>query len=579
MSQFLIRSDFVTQANRQDIVVTSERNIGLRGAIAHAFVEAIQQFCTHPILQYTWIRYLPQMARQPLEPFWRDFVAQLRDALQAKPILRSRSGRLDKLFKLGELGRLSDTQMDKDGNPLVPDLPESELYLPAAYHAKDVVILGEYGLSYVQLISMIPRLEAMTQGRAWTSGSKLYDNRDEDWHSRLARLILQAWNDKAYSWRDRLRNMQLLPVRSRQVQSPTTSGLVYFPDVYGVLIPGDLELSMIAPEAATNPDCRKLYEALGVRKAEPFIIRQKILQKHRLPNYGGIDIPTARNHLRYLYQLFPRDPISGQDKDAIVLFDHKARPRHPLRAFLYFRGDGEFDLTAKLLPPFPPGVPDPDIPFVHPSYMDDPPPTPDGYDKAWPDWLFRIFWIQDKVQFFTIPDPAKAHPGQKQGLTPEILYIAKHYSGALITHTRTKFQIREERKIWDSDELRAELFRRVKFECVGGSRRALEETFVPLPALLRHCGSTLADVQAVPFLKLDEELKDSDEADWVGFAKYFGAGCADDLKLSLAQLEAVVKGRSKTTGHIMLATGGLYMQIHVQCLASRNQEESQAMVR
>ena len=571
----MIHSDFVTQANRQDIVTTSERNVGLRKAISDAFVEAVLQFCNHPKLQYTWVRYVPQKARLPLEPFWRDFVVQLRDALQVKPVLRSRSDCQDKLFKIKELGRLTDMQVDKDGKPLVPDLLKPELYLSAVYSARDVAILSEYGLGYVQVGSMMPRLNAMTLDKTWTS--KLYDNRDEDWHSRLARLILQAWNEKPDRWQQVLR-MRLLPLRSRQVHSTITSGKVYFPDIYGVIIPNDLGLSMVLPEAAANKDCRTLYTALGVNTAEPTKIRQMVITKHRLPNYGGIDTVAARNHLRYLYQMYPHDGIAEEDKTAIVFFDHKGRPRHPLREYLYFRGDGEHNLTKLLLPPFPPGVADPDIPFVHPSYLQDQPPQPDGYDKSWTDFLLNIFWLEENVQFFTTPDEAMA-PGQQKQLTPEILFIAKHYSGKLIARSRNKFQHPEVRKIWDNDPLGTQLCRQLDFECLDGSRRALEETFVPLPALLARCGIVLANVAAVPVLKLEDELKDSDEADWTGVAKYFGIGVADDLKLSLAMLEAIVKGRSKTTTYVTAVVMSLYLRIHVQCLGSDNREDTQAMVR
>jgi hypothetical protein len=574
-AQFLIHSDFVTQANRQDIVATSERNVGLRKAISDAFVEAVLQFCNHPKLQYTWVRYVPQKARLPLEPFWRDFVVQLRDALQVKPILRSRSDRQDKLFKIKELGRLTDMQVDKDGNPLVPDLPKSELYISAAYSAKDVAILSEYGLGYVQVGSMIPRLDAMTLDKTWTS--KLYDNRDEDWHSRLARFILQAWNEKPDRWQQVLRAMRLLPLRSRQVHSTITSGKVYFPDIYGVIIPDDLGLSMVLPEAAANKDCRKLYVALGVKTAKPTKIRQMVMTKHRLPNYGGIDTAAARNHLRYLYQMCPHDDIAKEDKTAIVFFDHKSRPRHPLREYLYFQGD-EHSLTKLLLPPFPPGVADPDIPFLHPSYLQDQPPQPDGYDNSWTDFLFSIFWLEDNVQFFTTRDEVMA-PCQQKQLTPETLFLVKHYSGKLVARSRNKFQYPKVRKIWDNDPLGTQLFRKLDFECLDGSRRALEETFVPLPALLARCGSVLANVAAVPFLKLEDELKDSDEADWTGFAKYFGIGVANDLKLFLAMLEAIVKGRSKTTMSVTAVVMSLYLRIHVQCLGSDNREDTQAMVR
>ena len=56
--KFLIQSDFVTQANREDVVHTPRNEAILAGA-ASAFRDAVLQFCKHPSLRYHWIRYLP----------------------------------------------------------------------------------------------------------------------------------------------------------------------------------------------------------------------------------------------------------------------------------------------------------------------------------------------------------------------------------------------------------------------------------------------------------------------------------------------------------------------------------------
>ena len=118
----MIHSDFVTQANRQDIVTTSGRNIGLRQAIAVGFAEAVQKLCTHPSLRYKWMRYLPRQSNLPLNHFWKELVLLIKQSLSTVPILFSRDVTSKRQYKLNELGRLQRTHLDKVGNPLLPDL-------------------------------------------------------------------------------------------------------------------------------------------------------------------------------------------------------------------------------------------------------------------------------------------------------------------------------------------------------------------------------------------------------------------------------------------------------------------------
>lgn len=57
--EFLIQSDFVTQANRED-VVHSKRNQAILKGVAQAFTDAMVMFCKHSSLRYQWMRYLPE---------------------------------------------------------------------------------------------------------------------------------------------------------------------------------------------------------------------------------------------------------------------------------------------------------------------------------------------------------------------------------------------------------------------------------------------------------------------------------------------------------------------------------------
>ena len=53
--QFLIRTDFVTDASRQDLVRNSSRNDMTLRAISNVFVKAVLQFCMHPAMRYRWM--------------------------------------------------------------------------------------------------------------------------------------------------------------------------------------------------------------------------------------------------------------------------------------------------------------------------------------------------------------------------------------------------------------------------------------------------------------------------------------------------------------------------------------------
>ena len=66
--QFLIQSDFITQASRED-VFHSVRNEHLLSGVAETFRDAVLKFCDHPSLQYQWMRYLPSNSIS--DEFWK----------------------------------------------------------------------------------------------------------------------------------------------------------------------------------------------------------------------------------------------------------------------------------------------------------------------------------------------------------------------------------------------------------------------------------------------------------------------------------------------------------------------------
>ncbi|KAF2791877.1 hypothetical protein K505DRAFT_326545 [Melanomma pulvis-pyrius CBS 109.77] len=572
---FLIHSDFVTQANRQDIVTTSERNIGLRLAIGVAFAKGVQELCNHPGLRYGWLRFLPSRKSPLLDPFWNGLVPYIRSSLSMVPVVFSRNEISQSRYKISELRRLNSTQLDKNGNPLVPDLPTAK-YLSAAYNVEDLDILDEYGLLYLQVEDMMPMLQAFVKQPSWKL--KVYHDRDEDWNSRMAKLIMQVLDDKDQHWMEKVRVMPLLPLCSGTFQSPlSTDPVVFFPDINGTPIPEDLDLAMILSAAAANPDCRKLYETLGVKTASLEKVRTLIINKHRSWKQRGLNVTMASSHLRYLYQTDQVSPVSAKERDdVVVVFDQKERAKYPVKEYVYLPGEGDLSPGNLLRPTETTEPEEPDVSFIHPAYLQDPPTTPTGYEQSWNEWLYKCMYLEEKVQIFT--DRARG-PVQVRVFTREWLFLAKHRSDKVVARLQSHWKVPEIRKLWETEKSGTLLVREVEVTCASGARHQLQNTFVPFPSLLARCGTFLTDVNAIPFLKLSSPLEDSEAHEWVGLGKHFGIGATDDLDFSLAILQAISYGESKTKRSLTQTVLDLYLRIYAQCLASEDKEDAQKKVR
>ncbi|RBA17408.1 hypothetical protein FPRO05_02132 [Fusarium proliferatum] len=154
--KFLIHSDFDTNANRQDIVTTSRRNLDLRGWIASAFFQAILQFCEHPTLCYSWPMFLPSSSDTSSDAFWSGLNHEIQSLMKKTPVLKSRN-RID-LRLIGDVVILINDAQDAEGNPLFDD-PHKDLYLSSNYSQKTVDILKGYGLGILGIQTFINLLE------------------------------------------------------------------------------------------------------------------------------------------------------------------------------------------------------------------------------------------------------------------------------------------------------------------------------------------------------------------------------------------------------------------------------------
>jgi hypothetical protein len=270
--QFLIHADFVTQANREDIVTDSPRNRGLANGIAEAFIKAVLQFC-RGTAQYTWMRYLPRKRSHHWDPFWGALVERIEELLGHERILYTRGMRI--LRPVKDLRYRMECTNDRRGNPLFEDL-RPELYLSDAYADEDIKILEDVGLEALNIQHCV---DLARQDLASASSRFKSPATDEDWHHRAASLLSVPFQER---WKDQitqLRMLKLIPLVDGSWVA-ATEGNIFYSDVNDILLPGDLGLRLVSPAAATNAARRTLFDHLGVQSADVANVRSLIFRKY-----------------------------------------------------------------------------------------------------------------------------------------------------------------------------------------------------------------------------------------------------------------------------------------------------------
>ncbi|EHA18945.1 hypothetical protein ASPNIDRAFT_187731 [Aspergillus niger ATCC 1015] len=512
---FLIHSDFVTDASRQDIVRSSARNRKLRTEIASAFNAAVLEMCKHPSLRYTWMRYLPQRDGHHWDPFWMGLLDELKSRLTSSPILQSRTSGL--WFPIERMRCLQDFLLDKSGEPLFPDLPR-EKYLSAHYLMEDIARLHEYGLLFMSMRESIKRARMDLE----LSHSKMKNtDTSEDWLSRAAMVLSKSFRQGLTRRIEEIKSMPLIPLITGQWVS-IQKGAVYFSSINGIEIPSDLGIGLVAPGAMRNPQRKELFEDLGVQEASVEFVRKLIKEKYS--EYGKFAVPVLREHLVFLYLTeslaFPSSEALLRhlfDGKGLAFSDHKHRRRHPKVDTVYFPNEDPYGAKA-LLEPIQGGAPGLDVSFISEYYLRDPPLCPPNEQRTWVEWLQQVFHVQKTLSIIEPRQPlSKARLGQ------EFLYVAQHRPEKFIELLSTCWAV-DGPTVIQKPEL-VKKIRDIDVLCEKGSRRRLGDTYIPYPVRRATVSKFLKDEEFFPWLQLDQPMDEGSlTQQWTALTKALDFG-------------------------------------------------------
>ena len=527
---FLIQADFITQANRED-VVHCKRNQAILEKVAEVFADAVLYFCSHPSLKYQWMRYLPE--ESIADTFWKGLWPLIREKLKQTPLLEPLSGK--GLRKPSDLRQVPETYVNENGSPLLPDLEGAEIYLSPKYTQADYRILRRLRTTKVTTSIFLDRLEAdlyTHEKSRWRS----MDN-SADWRTRICRLLLTILTNNSNEPRHltvqaRLKALALIPLRDGEWGSNSIFGARWFyPKINDVLIPTDLGFRIVHLITTENAAWTELLSGLGVEICPQDFLVSSIYKRYNVTSLDKFNVSDAIRHLECLYRFLPKDHMSLAPQFRLVNQHGSLLKKHQ---YLYFPEDADEYSPAKLFrhDTHLPGHP---VHYLHDDYLNAVNPDFIHNGRSWTSWLEEIVGVR------RIPELCAK---SSDALSKEFQYIIKYQSKKLLGLLRRGWShYRRQMKEFTEEELRNSL---VLLESglflEAGCRTPLLRTFLPLPKL-KETATELGIANAYPFIAISEIIQDRDRSEWT-FLENLQIGMEDDLGFYLSALETFTKNTS-----------------------------------
>jgi hypothetical protein len=513
----MIQSDFDLSANRQDVIVTSRRNLDLLDPIAMAFTEAVLQFCEHPTLQYTWPQFLPSL--DEATEFWSGLNERIRRCISETPVLRSRHG--TRLRKLDDVVSLTHDFMDEYNHPLIHD-GEIDPYISDGYPGTSSTRLRQYGLKYNNFDLVLRLLQSDLD----SPESRVKSSKCGKWHSKLAQILLKAKPS-------RLRDLKLLSLRDgKWVSARTCSTLL--PTTNGIPIPEGLPMDMLDPCAISNADRLALYNHLGTSEPSISDVRACIFGLYGLFK-KDVGLEASRSHLHFLYTTH-QPKYKNEELRRISVHDSNGRSFNPhtIDCFVSSKQPyGPQDLleATDRSPGFA-------ISFLHSFYHENVPVTSNKTHPSWNRWLYDALGVRERLRLMS---------RKGDSLSDTWIFVAEHRPEKLLGLLKHLWGYEGPELSKRPDLVAAVRNTSAKNLCNPklSSSCSLQKTYLPSSTLRQECSRFLEESEEFPFLEL-EGFSSSPEssAGWMFLSSVFLVGENQSLAFYLDVL-----GRMKISDH------------------------------
>ncbi|KAM0213029.1 hypothetical protein ACHAQD_009471 [Fusarium lateritium] len=385
MYNFHIHGRFELDEKQQTINPESSLNLLYRVQVENAFIQAIETFCTDPVLRYHWPLFLPLQPGEATK-FWKGLDANIYTWIQRNPILQSRS--LKQCRLIHHVVTLSVNGEDHDRKPIFND-PTTDPFLSEKYPKLAIDRMKGYGLKGMTYRYFVDLLVLDLN----SDNSKMRQGTPSDaWHEAVAGALCRVPQDTPCF--RRLKALPLLPLRDG-TWATIESGPVVFPFTGNADIPETLNLRFISSSASRMLKQHTLFERLGVTKATVPEVTKLILE--RLGVSKNLSLPEVKGCLHFLYLSRQTSDCSNasQSKGVKVLTaDMKLVNAH--NEVAYLPGKDNPHSPESLL------APQKDsrglrISFLHPDILAGAPGEHIPLSSDWKAWLCGFCGIREQI--------------------------------------------------------------------------------------------------------------------------------------------------------------------------------------
>jgi hypothetical protein len=515
-SQFLIHTDFDTNASRQDIVTTSRRNRDLLSEIAETLLKAILEFCEHSTLCYTWPLFLPK-ADDTFGTFWSDMNSKISSLLKKTPCIKSRNR--TPLRLIGDVLILYGGFADENGDPLFDD--EKDRFISSLYTLEATKILKGYGLNYIHTGIMLDMVEADLRD---TDSRMKGNDVSEEWHSRVAKMLCAIF--KGFHHAGRVKNLEMIPLRDGNWTS-VNAQRVYYPTTQGIEVPLMLKLAILSVDPMKDAMRKQLFDAIGVEEASTELVRRSIFEEF---GRGASRLLTIwRDYLHYLY-LTHTTETRPQYKGARIVDSGRAR-RNPQQVDIYLPNrSGPFSPESLLAcTDTAPGM---EFILTHDIYVDNVPARPTPEHPTWERWLYDCVGVRERLRLLS-------SNGQK--LSKAAQYVFDHQKDKFLDF----FQ-----HLWSAEQPQLEIVLNVEIMrlpakelCGVDFSVTLRNTWLPVRQLRDLVKKYMTKPKGFPFLKIEESDSDMQlELKWNFLHDNFSVGRDNNVSFLIAILHYIEEG-------------------------------------
>ncbi|KAF7978389.1 hypothetical protein HWV62_779 [Athelia sp. TMB] len=360
---FIIQADFLTSANREDVLFGLSWNVKLRQGIIKNFLSAVlKQFPSLPALQFTWIRYLPDGIR---DNFFRVVEVDLVNLLKTSPIFCT----ADKRYKKpSQFVTVPSNFCHGDGAPLIPEryLPGDLSYLSPQYDLKsDGEYIARLGVLPMSEYAFVVSLQRMRD---------IITLQSETWHELVCAQLCSIHQAKDPKINLVISDLELLPLCDGTWARGDSASSIFF-DSQLAGVPQDLGMKLLKSGIRPSSWRYCLFQSLGVREADSRNVATKILETHRDPALKR-NVNFLIGHAVFMF-VHRQSPPAG-----LRVMDDKCIITHSKEVYFDIAHPGQTVRMRDVLRS--------PARFLHPNYMEV--DLKDRQDE-WPKWLQEVLLV------------------------------------------------------------------------------------------------------------------------------------------------------------------------------------------